>query len=309
MARADTSSVRLQTPLWSLLTAALAFAVTYALVRSPASPSAAGREAAPEEPPAAVAGDPHEDDSGRGAAEPRPTEWNEPLRDRLRRVTGLSFGGLTPRERARLLDELAERRRLRVEVDRLQAARDRLQLRLESLEAGDEASLEDLARWGELRFRISDVAMHARKLSPNLAHELELTDAEVASVEGAIHEQAAVLRAELEAIHAELSGDEWASDSLPMDTLVQSIRELAPPSELDAAIRRAAQERAGWLPPPDDRAAGTAAERAMRAIASQEKGLRQALSELLGEELAEKVLSHPEMKGVSFRLRSGADGG
>ena len=202
---------------------------------------------------------------------------------------------------------LDEKGTLDNEMQHLQSQNDRMRERMEEAGVDPEPTAEQRADQGEVSFKVHDMAVRDQPLSPVAVAQLGLDDGQATAVEDLFRGAADDLRGELRDIFSELSDDPSTGDGYTLNALIDAIRDGSSPGDFDAAVRLIAQEMAGETAPPDGGGTGSAAERMLRAIFANESDRRRKLDELLGPELAEQLLDHPEMKGILHTYSS--DGG
>jgi hypothetical protein len=143
--------------------------------------------------------------------------------------------------------------------------------------------LEQMASRCELRWDHPPLSAEPNRIRPEDAEALGLTAEERAAVDRSLAEFHRSMRADLEALYKEATGDPNAG-SLSMEAMIDEVLDKTPHDELKVIYQRLAQERAGQRPPPDPSSLGGVTERLMRRLTGAGDRMEAALGEAIGPE-------------------------
>ncbi|HVV82050.1 MAG TPA: hypothetical protein VHE35_03180, partial [Kofleriaceae bacterium] len=154
----------------------------------------------------------------------------------------------------------------------------------------------ELAQWAkECRVRLDFPAVvrgETEKVSPDVARDVGLTDAEVAAVDQVFADLAADWAKQVRGWYVEATGDAAGADALSAQAMGQELQEKAAPHEPQQLQKRLAQERAGLVRPPASLAGTSPYERYFRAMAGLGDEAEHLLADKLGADKAHAIRTH-----------------
>ncbi|HEY0840531.1 MAG TPA: hypothetical protein VGD74_10130 [Vulgatibacter sp.] len=301
---------------WMALAAAAAsVAATYLLLQPGPEPldwRLVGREGAIEAPASAHLSP---GDAIRPAAPPERSDVETAV---ATRAPGAAIPAVeeVPEEPASMTREalVAEVVGLRHSREELLREKNRLTERLASIDSGESGGTyyrlgpEVLARAaasGTIRIRLPQAFVGVEEpWGDEAAAEVGLSQEEESALRAAYAESRQHIREHLRSIFVEIGGDDDSAREMDAYSLFTEIRAKSARGDLEAAIRLAARERAGLVPPGNDDAA---VSRTFRLLWQEDDRTIGKVEEILGASRAERFLEHPAWYHSNIVLSAGKE--
>lgn len=128
-----------------------------------------------------------------------------------------------------------------------------------------------------------------REITPKMAAEIGLTEDERVKINEAMKQFKADIASRLRELYVEVTGDPASAEMLALDALWREIQDKSDEKDLEEAMWRISQERAGLLAPPADLASRPAVERGARLMTSLGDEFEKVLAKILGAERAHEI--------------------